>query len=124
MKTTMIYTLPKWYTDTEVKETECGCIKMSDLTVDDIQGMFEASHKLDAWVVDAVWDGEIDNYDAIGLRLAFLLYLRDEDFEAYRPMSSEKQFIYDLGNEHPEIYRAYKRYENTFDKEDHHGKVD
>jgi hypothetical protein len=113
MKTTMIYTLPKWYTEKTFPKTDC-CINMSDITIEDIQGIFESVHKLEEWIIENVWDEEINNYDAIGKRLAFLLDLKEKNFRTYRPMSVEKEFIYELQNEHPEIYNAYRKYENLF----------
>jgi hypothetical protein len=117
MKTTMIYTLPKQFIEDTLPTTDCGCIAMDKLTTEDIFGSFERYRKFYEWVVENVWEGDDENYDAIGMRLAFLLNLRDEDFEKYRPMADEKEFIYSLQNEYPEISTAYNTYSKILNNE-------
>ena len=110
MKTKIIYNLPTWYDPDKYLVSEDGIINVGAQSEIHYKHSQEQSMKLDDWIVENIWDGDYEDYDAIGKRLAFLLDLRAENFERYRPMSAEKYLIYDLQNMHPEIYTAYRKY--------------
>ena len=120
----MIYTPPEWYTEKLSPQSEDCCISMDDIDPEDVFMSLDKMRKFEEWVIENVWDGNSDDSEAIGARLAFLLELREHNFDKYRPMSDEKEFIYELQNDRPEIYDFYLKWEKQFEGWFKHGKVD
>ena len=110
MKVDAIYTLPEWYDPDKYLISHDGVIDLGEQTTEWFYHSLEEGYKLDEWVIDNIWEGDYENDDLIGKRLAFLLGLREKDFNTYNQMSNEKTLIYSLQNERPEIYKAYLKY--------------
>lgn len=110
MKVREIYTLPKWYDPDRYGISHDGVFDLSEQPIEWFENSFKENIKLEDWIIEKVWEGDFENDDLIGKRLAFLLELRDRDFELYRPMANEKDLIYSLQNQRPEIFKSYLKY--------------
>jgi len=110
MKVNAIYTLPIWYKPDKYSISHDGVVNLGEQTTECFYHALEENYKLEEWIIDTIWEGDYENDDLIGKRLAFLLDLRNRDFNTYNQMSNEKTLIYSLQNERPEIYKAYLKY--------------